>query len=186
MTENQRRVFEDLTKDFTREEKEEALIFVEPGEGTQEKKAEIEKNKEKLARYLIVLEGVYDAITEDLLKLSREAVVFSAMRREYKPAREEDLKESRQEESPINENERAKRQQIRKQLEKAREFKEKHFKYGLDLGRANYLYELECREPWEGITRSFDLGYMIGYTTAQRRARKKAQAAANQEGEKRA
>lgn len=186
MTENQRRAFEELTKDFTQEEKAEVLIFVEPGEGNREKRAEIEKNKEKLARYLIVLEGVYDAITEDLLKLSREAVVFSAMRREYKPAGEEDLKENRQEESPINEKERAKRQQIRKQLEKAQKFREKYFKYGLDLGRANYLYELECREPWEGVTRSFDLGYMMGYKAAQRRARQKAKAAANQEGEKRA
>lgn len=80
-----------------------------------------------------------------------------------------------------------KSERFKKQLEEALKFRQNHFKYGLELAKVRYLLELERAEEWEGITNAFNYGYMVGYKAAQRNARKKTKAAADdQEGAKRA
>lgn len=177
MTEKTKRVLEELTKDCSQEDK--ALIFqiVDPGEpGKRKKHTKMDIESEQFERIRPILDGVLAAMREDntsvrnLTKVKRES-------------RAEDLERAAAQEGKYK----TKAALFKKQLKEARTFREKRYKYGLELNKLRVLLEIARDiEPWEAITNAFDYGYMVGYKAAQRNARKKAKAAGNKEGEKRA
>ena len=177
MTEKIKRVIEDLTKDCTQEDKAKILQIVTPREpGTPKKRIKMDYTSEEFERIKPILDGVLAAMSEEQKALEKELRTKYG----YREPSAEDL--AAQESKYIK-----KVEQFKKQLEKARKFREKHFKWGMELNKYRYLRELESAEEWEGITNAFNYGYMMGYQAAQRNARKKKKAAAaNQEGAKRA
>lgn len=67
MTEGVRRVFEELTKDYNQEEKEQILQIVEPGEDGRQKERRIDIEPEKV---LAILEGIRAEIDKELEELT--------------------------------------------------------------------------------------------------------------------
>lgn len=166
MTEKIKNVIEELTRDCTPEEKAKVLQIVGPREpGKRKPRVKMDYTSEEFEHIRPILDGILAAISEEKREL--EGVLPS-----------DPEKENPQEEKN-------KAEQFKKQLEEANIFREKHYKYGLELYKLRVLLEIaQEQEAWEAITNSFDYGYMVGYKAAQRNARKKAKA--NQEGEKRA
>lgn len=160
MTEKIKRVIEDLTKDCSQEDKAKILQIVTPGEpGKRKKRIRMDYTSAEFERIKPILDGILAAMSEEQKQLE-------AQEGKYK----------------------TKAEQFKRQLKEAHIFREKHYKYGLELIKLRVLLEIaRDSEPWDAITNAFNYGYMVGYKAAQRNARKKAKAAAaNQEGAKRA
>lgn len=169
MTEKIKKVIEDLTKDCTQEDKAKILQIVTPGEpGTKKKRVKMDYTSEEFERIKPILDGILAAINEEEREIKR------ALKMRYKEPSAEELAAL---ESKYNK----KAEQFKKQLEKARIFREKHFKWGMDLNKCRYLVELERAEEWKGVINAFNYGYMMGYHKAQEEARKKKKAAAAKE-----
>ena len=180
MTEKIKRVIEDLTRDCTQEDKAKILQIVTPGEpGTPKKRVKMDYTSEEFERIKPILDGVLAAMSEEQKALEKELRTKYG----YREPSAEDLRRREAMEKEYK----TKAERFKKQLEEARKFRQKRFKYGIELAKVRYLLELERAEEWEGITNAFNYGYMVGYKAAQRNARKKAKAAAaTQEGAKRA
>ena len=175
MNKNIEKAIEELTKDCTQEDKALILQIVTPGEpGAKKKRVRMDYDSAQFERITPILDAILAAISSEQARLEK------IYKERYEEPSAEDL--AAQEHKYIK-----KVEQFKKQLEKARQFREKHFKWGMELNKYRYLRELESAEEWEGITNAFNYGYMMGYQAAQRNARKKKKAAAaNQEGAKRA
>ena len=179
MTENLQRVFEELTKDCTQEDKAKILKIVEPGEtGQPKERAKVELTNGEIERIKPILDKFLEAIDKEKEQLEQLALASS----QIKCA--EDLKKAA---AAQEEEYKTKSEQFKKQLEEAHKMSQKHYRSGLDFVKAHYLCELERAQAWEGITNAFNYGFMMGYKAAQRKNRKKTKAAADkQEGAKRA
>ena len=177
MTEKIKKVIEDLTKDCTQEEKAKILQIVTPGEpGNRKKRVKIDYSSAEFERIKPILDGILAAMREE--KHSNNTSVRNLTKVEERSA--EDLKRAAAQEGKYK----TKAEQFKKQLEEAHIFREKHYKYGLELMKLRVLLELaQEQEAWEGITNAFNYGYMVGYKAAQRNARKKAKAAADDKGD---
>ena len=176
MTENLQRVFEELTKDCTQEDKAKILKIVEPGEtGQPKERAKVELTNGEIERIKPILDKFLEAIDKELEQLAQASRQIE---------RVEDLKKAA---AAQEEEYKTKSEQFKKQLEEAHKMSQKHYRSGLDFVKAHYLCELERAHPWEGIVNAFNYGFMMGYKAAQRKNRKKTKAAADkQEGAKRA
>lgn len=179
MTEKIKRVIEELTKDCTQEDKAKILQIVTPGEpGKRKKSIRMDYTSAEFERIKPILDGILAAMNEEQKQLE------ATLKLKYEWESEEKRKKAAEAQEAQY---KIKSEQFKKQLEEARKFREKHYKWGLELHKYRYLRELERAEEWEGITNAFNYGYMVGYKAAQRNARKKRKAAAaNQEGAKRA
>ena len=178
MTEKIKRVIEDLTRECTQEDKAKILQIVTPGEpGKRKKRIRMDYTSAEFERIKPILDGILAAMSEEQRQLEKE------LRQKYEWKSEEERKKAA---AAQEDRYKIKSEQFKKQLEEARKFRQKRFKYGLELVKLRYLLELEYAEEWEGIINAFDYGYMVGYKAAQRNARKKAKAAADDKGDLRA
>ena len=155
MTENLQRVFEELTKDCTQEDKAKILSIIAPLEpGRRKKRAKVELTPEEIDRINPILKEIAAAIGEEIRK--QEALLPEELKKE----RNQDINK--------------KVEQFKKQLIEAHIFREKHYKNGLELLKLRVLLDIANKKgAWEAITNVFDFGYMVGYKAAQRNARKK-------------
>lgn len=156
MNEKIKKVIEDLTRDCSPEDKEKILYLAAPEE--HEEGIKLDFTEEEQNRLMPILDQLITNLESNNKELDAE----------YKSI----FQELKAEEQAANESKKL-FEKFKMQLEKARKFRQSHYKIGLRTDKACYLLRIEHNSGIEGIINAFDYGYMLGFKAAQKEAREK-------------